>query len=150
MSKIIKSVLINIFGFITDTISMYILGNNFDYTLTKQIYISSLLRIIVLYIGHINYTYKDTLMSKRKLAIRFFVWEFISMFIVNQLVIYINRVILNYLRDHVNDLKLYKILLEKIDDKYEFKTRVNILLKQTIIILFYFIVDIRIYKKIFY
>lgn len=150
MSKIIKSVLINIFGFITDTVSMYILGNNLDYTLTKQIYISSLLRIIVLYIGHINYTYKDTLKSKRKLAIRFFVWEFISMFIVNQLVIHINRIILNYLRDHVNDLKLYKILLEKKDDTYEFKTRVNILLKQTIIILFYFIVDIRIYKKIFY
>ena len=150
MSKIIRSIPINIAGFITDISSMYILGDNFDYSLTEQIYISSLLRIFVLYIGHINYTYKDSSKSMGKLARRFFPWEITSMIIVNQLVIYINHVILNYLSDNVNNLKLFKILLEKKNDKYKFKTSVNILLKQIIIILFYVIVEVRVYEKIFY
>jgi len=150
MSKILRSIPINIAGFITDISSMYILGDNFDYPLTEQIYISSLLRIFVLYIGHINYTYKDSSKSMGQLARRFFPWEITSMIIVNQLVIYINHVILNYLSDNVNNLKLFKILLEKKNDKYKFKTIVNILLKQIIIILFYVIVEVRVYEKIFY
>ena len=62
--RLVRSIPVNIIAFLADIISMHILGEYLDFNLIQQVYISSLIRINILFIGHIKYTFRD--ICKRK------------------------------------------------------------------------------------
>ena len=105
MGKITKTLPVNIVGFLSDVSSMYILDHFTALPIQYQVYISSMLRIFTLFIGHIGYTYKGSLDSKYKMALKFLPWEIFSMIAVNEMVILFNKLIIY----EINELDLHNL-----------------------------------------
>jgi len=146
MGKISKTLPVNIVGFLSDVSSMYMLDHFTELSIHYQVYISSMVRIFLLYLGHINYTYKGSLDSKYKMALKFLPWEIISMIAVNEMVILVNKLIIYEINEHDLD-NIREILIDKTNN--ELKSQYIITVKQILIILFYVIVEVRIYANIF-
>ena len=146
MGKITKTLPVNIVGFLSDVSSLYILNHFTEVSIDYQVYISSMLRIFILFIGHIGYTYKGSLDSKYKMALKFLPWEIFSMIAVNEMVILVNKLIIYEINEHDLD-NIREILIDKKNN--ELKAQYIITVKQILIILFYVIVEVRIYEKIF-
>jgi len=150
--KLLRSVPVNILAFLSDVTSMYILSN-YDYTLSQQIYISSVIRICVSFVGHIKYTYKDVYTSVTRSAIRFFPWEILSMLMINELVIIVNNYIIEQVKKiDIEDIEKYRfmnLIFEQQGNEYELRAYVNIVIKQVLMIISYVLIDMRVYKYVF-
>ena len=146
MGRVTKTLPVNIVGFLSDVSSMYLLENFAGISIDYQVYISSMIRIFILFIGHMTYTYKGSLDSKYKMASKFLPWEIFSMIAVNEMVILVNKLILYEINEHDLD-NIREIVINK--DNNELNATFIIAIKQILIILFYVIVEVRIYDKIF-
>tara|TARA_Y100000768_G_scaffold137063_1_gene102008 strand:- start:1531 stop:1983 length:453 start_codon:yes stop_codon:yes gene_type:complete len=149
MGKIIKTLPVNILGFIVDSSSMYMLGHYTHLPINDQVYISSIIRILVIYLGHSNYTYIKSMGKKGSnylIASKFFFWEIFSMIVVNEMVILLNKLIIYEINKY--DLRnIQEIVINKKNN--QLKSDYIIIIKQLLIIIFYIIVEVRIYEKIF-
>jgi hypothetical protein len=146
MKNIIKTLPVNVVGFLSDVSSMYTLNHFTGLSINYQVYISSMIRIFVLYLGHLNYTFKHSKEYYYVIASKFFPWEIFSMIAVNEMVILLNKLIIY----EINELDLHnlrEILINKKNN--DLNPTFIIIMKQILIILFYVIVEVRIYDKIF-
>ena len=146
MGKITKPLPVNILGFIFDSSTMYILNHYTHLPIKYQVYLSSIVRILVLYLGHTNYTYIKSKESKYIIGSKFFLWEIFSMIVINEIIIEINKLIIYEINKHnLHDLR------EKVINKKnnQLKPHYIIIIKQLLIIIFYITVEVRVYEKIF-
>tara|TARA_B100000212_G_scaffold324835_1_gene285999 strand:+ start:253 stop:726 length:474 start_codon:yes stop_codon:yes gene_type:complete len=156
--RLVRSIPVNIIAFLADIISMHVLGEYLDFNLIQQVYISSLIRINILFIGHIKYTFRDIYITVepnqiKKTAIKFYPWEIFSMIITNHLVSYISNMIDSYIKTMnittLNNQWFTKYTLLKKGGHYKLNTTMNIIIKQLVILIFYIIIDLKVYKHIF-
>ena len=100
----------------------------------------------MLFIGHIGYTYKGSQNSNYKMAVKFLPWEIFSMIAVNEMVILVNKLIIYEINEH-DLVNIREMVIDKKNN--ELKSQYIITIKQILIILFYVIVEVKIYEKIF-
>jgi len=133
---------------------MYLLGAHTHLDLKYQIYISSIIRICISFIGHNIWTFKGSFTPLWKRAIKFFPWEIFSLILIAQTLLLINVLLEKAIKDmtkkQIDDNFFLRNMVEKDKDgKNIIKTSIFIVFKQILMVLFYFIVDIRVYKYIF-
>ena len=99
---ILKSSPISILGFLADTSCMALLGSYTHVSLRYQVYISSMVRIILLFIGHNLWTFKGSETALWKRASKFFTWEIASLWIITEIILAIS----NYIRKVLHNLQI--------------------------------------------
>lgn len=154
----IKTVPVNVLAFITDVICMYFFGDYLQLPLLYQTFISSFLSQIVSFIGYIKYTFKERYKNKKKknmnyLILKYLLWNFSMLYIVNISTIKFHDFILNYIINYdfssENKIKMNKFLIQDKNGNLEFKTYINIFIKHFVQNIFYVLLTIPIYNKIF-
>jgi hypothetical protein len=154
LNTLLKSFSISGIAVAIDIITMYMLSHYTKLDLTNQLYISSFIKVIFLFIGHNLVTYKGNIKSLKNKALKFFPWETLSLVIVAQTVLYVN-IKLEYYLDGLsnstieNTWYLNHIVHKNKDGSYDFDTHIIILFKQLLIVIFFLLVEMRVYKYIF-
>jgi len=133
---------------------MYLMGKYSQLDLAYQIYISSIIRIVVTFIGHNLVTFRGSVAPLWKRAIKFFPWEIFSLVIIAQMLLFINKLVEGSLKGMTQkDLDsewFTKLMVEKNEDgELIIKDSIIIISKQLLMVLFYFVIDMRVYKYIF-
>ena len=96
---LLKTSSVSILGCLVDICTLFLLHKYSPISVTSQLYISSILRIIVLFIGHSLYTFKGYSGNFISKCIKFFAWEISFMILIVNIVIFIKNMIYNYLKD---------------------------------------------------
>jgi len=96
---LLKTSSVSILGCIVDIYTLFLLHKYTPISVTSQLYISSILRIIVLFIGHSLYTFKGYSGNFISKCIKFFSWEISFMILIVNLVIFIKKMIYKYLKN---------------------------------------------------
>jgi len=96
---LLKTSSVSILGCIVDICTLFLLHKYSPISVTSQLYISSILRIIVLFIGHSLYTFKGYSGNFISKCIKFFSWEISFMILIVNLVIFIKKMIYKYLKN---------------------------------------------------
>lgn len=152
-----KTMPVNVLGVILDIVIMYIIGHYTNLSINYQVYISSIARLCISFYGYFYITFKSN-KSKHKTMIKFSIWELISLTVVSEITILVNKIIVNKIhkldvKDNKNSKKfkdkIIKLFLQEKDGKYELKTYLTILLKHIIIMIFNLLFEIPVYKYIF-
>ena len=154
LKVLLKATSISILAVLVDIGSMYALSHYTHYDLKLQLYISSFIKVFFLFAGHNMVTYRGNINSLKNKALKFFPWEIFSLVIVAQTVLYVHEKLEKYL-DELSDSTventwyLKGIVHRGTDGTYDFDTPVIIVFTQLIIILFFLLVELHIYKFIF-
>ena len=154
LKVLFKATSVSIFAALIDIVSMFALSHYTDFNLTKQLYTSSCIKVLFLFIGHNLVTFKENTSYLMNKALKFFTWEIISLIIIAQLIIYTNNrleIYLNRLPESTITSTWYlkDIVHKENDGKFEFDTPIIILCKQLLIIVFFLLVELHIYPYIF-
>jgi putative flippase GtrA len=154
LKVLLKATSISILAVLVDIITMFALSHYTHYDLTWQLYISSCIKVLFLFVGHNLVTFKGNTNTLMKKALKFFPWEIISLIIIAQLIIYTNNRLDIYLtglpESTIKSTWYLKDIVHKENDgKYGFDTPIIILCKQLLIILFFLLIELHIYPYIF-
>ena len=152
----LKAMPINAIGVLVDIITMYIIGHYTNLPVGYQVYISSILRMSISYVGYFKFTFKSK-KNFKKTAVKFLIWEIISLTVVSELTIFINNVIVDQIhkiphqKGNTKSCKdeFRNIFLQDKNGQYELKTYITIVLKHIVIMVFNLLVEIPVYKYIF-
>ena len=96
---LLKTSSVSILGCLVDICTLFLLHKYTPISVTSQLYISSILRIIVLFIGHSLYTFKGYSGNFISKCIKFFAWEISFMILIVNIIIFIKNMIYNYLKN---------------------------------------------------
>ena len=145
---------VGVFSAGADMSFMYFLSKT-NLELETQLYISSGVSLLIAFIGHKLWTFKNYLKGKElvKQIVFYLIWEVIFIIIITNVVIYITEPIDKYIstihKETVKDSWILSKLVEIKDDKVQLTVLVNILIKHICIFIIFTFVSIPIYKRLF-
>ena len=152
---LIKSIIVSVSCVSVDMGSMYLFGKYSNYDTTVQVYLSSFAKVIFLFIGHNLITYRgvSSESSLTKKLITFFTWELFSLITIAQSTLYISPALSKVIIDNIDLVKdipyLYSYVEVKGKKVFIMGVELIIIVKQLMVILFYIMVEIHMYKFIF-
>jgi putative flippase GtrA len=94
---LLKTSSVSIIGVLVDIITLTLLHKYSSIGVKLQLYISSICRIVVLFIGHSLYTFKGYSGNYLSNCMKFFTWEILFMIAVVNIIMFIKKQIYDYL-----------------------------------------------------